>query len=86
MKEFGRLDEGGPYTPLAPKEHGLLGRIWALVASNWDLHEPAPAFRKGPFFVVEAAPPRPACHRWFKNIPTKHFYMKPWTFSEVLRV
>jgi len=31
VKEFGRLDDGGPYTSLAPKEHGLsvvLGRLW----------------------------------------------------------
>ena len=60
-------------------------RIWALVDSNNDLLEPAPIFRvRGPFFVIEAAS-RWNSFEWAKKVYRRHFYMKTWTFSEVLQ-
>ena len=61
-------------------------RIWALVDSSQLLSEPAPIFRaSGPFFVVEAASRR-SCFEWAERVHHRYFYMKTWTFSEVLQV
>jgi len=75
--------------PDAHMELGLppfnTGRVWALVDSNNILDKPAPVFRWGdPFFVVNAASPRQPHLEWTKKINSQRFYMKPWTFSEVL--
>jgi hypothetical protein len=62
------------------------GRIWALIDSNQDLVEPTGVFSTGrPFFVVEAANPRPARLQWLKRLNSQDFYMKRWSFSEVLQ-
>jgi hypothetical protein len=61
-------------------------RIWALVDSNNSLSDPAPMFHAGrPFFVVEAVPPRRPRFEWAKEVYFQHFYMKTWTFPEVLQ-
>ena len=61
-------------------------RIWALVDSNDRLIEPAPIFRtRGPFFVVESTSPRQPHLKWPKKVPSRRFYMKTWTFSEVIK-
>ena len=85
MKEFTQLHNMSPYSSLWGDD-GHLGRIWALVDSNRDVQEPASIFRRGPFFVVQAASPRPMRRDWTKGIQSEDFYMKPWTFSEVLQV
>ena len=67
-------------------EPGNTGRIWALIDASQRLEEPAPIFRGGkPFFVVEAASPRSKRFEWARKITYQVFYMKRWTFSEVLR-
>lgn len=61
-------------------------RIWALVHSNNLLPLPAPAFlKRGPFFVVEAASPSRDRFKWANRVSSERFYMKAWTFSEVLK-
>ena len=37
------------------------------------------------FFIVQAASPRPNRVRWAKKAGDKRFYMKRWSFSEVLQ-
>ena len=67
-------------------EPGNTGRIWALIDASQRLEEPAPIFcEEVPFFVVEAASPRPKRFKWARKITYQVFYMKPWTFSKVLR-
>ena len=61
-------------------------RIWALVDSTEFLVEPTGVFKPAEtFFVVEAAFPRASCLKWFRKFPAEMFYMKRWTFSEVLQ-
>ncbi|KAF9648100.1 hypothetical protein BDM02DRAFT_2349856 [Thelephora ganbajun] len=84
VKEFSRLENRSVYHPLS-SEHGPPGRIWVLVDSNRELHEPAPAFQGGFFFVVEASFPHPSHHRWIRDIRNICFYMKSWSFVEVLQ-
>ncbi|KAF9645194.1 hypothetical protein BDM02DRAFT_681763 [Thelephora ganbajun] len=85
VKEFTHLEDGPRYTPLESK-CGLPGRIWALVDSNRQLVEPAPVFQQGPSFVVKASSPRPVRHEWTRDIRSISFYMKSWSFTEVLQV
>ena len=82
--EFADLKHGSNYTRLAPKGKPL-GRIWALVDSNKEFLVPAPIFTNGPFFVVHVEPPRPTQDKWTKNVRTQLFYMKLWSFPEVLQ-
>ncbi|KAF9648091.1 hypothetical protein BDM02DRAFT_3187371 [Thelephora ganbajun] len=84
VKEFSRLENRSVYHPLK-SEHGPPGRIWVLVDSNRELHEPAPAFQEGFFFVVEVSSPRPSRHEWIRGIRSMSFYMKSWSFMEVLQ-
>jgi len=63
-----------------------LHRIWALVDFNDVLHTPAPVFRGGPFFVVQAASPRPTGRECTRGLQVRFFYMQSWLFSEVLQV
>ena len=71
--------------------YGLLtssgsGRIWALVDSNPDLAKPTGVFATGRlFFVVQAASPRPQRVQWLDAVDSQRFYMKGWSFSEVLQ-
>jgi len=82
VKEFSGLGDGPTYNPLKPaREHGAAGRIWVLV----DSYEPDLAFTEGPFFILQAASPRPARHHWTRKVPVNFFYMKPWSFSEVIQ-
>jgi len=86
VKKFSMLGDGPSYNRLKPApEHGAAGRIWALVHSNQEPYAPDSAFTDGPFFVVQAASSRPAQHRWTRKVPVNFFYMKPWSFSEVLQ-
>jgi len=84
VKEFQHPGGVASYTPLR-SGRGPPGRIWALVDSNWRVQEPAPVFQGDPF-VVEATSPRPACHEWTRRVRFNFFYMKPWSFAEVLQV
>lgn len=87
MVEFSQLNRGSAYFDLQPKD-GPDSRIWALVNSNRDLDGPSSVFRDGPFFVVEAEASfeHPARRDWTDYVPHKSFYMKPWTFAEVIQV
>ena len=85
MKEFADLHSPAAYSPLGPGDDGPLGKIWALVASDWHVREPAYIFQKGRFFVVEAAPPGPTLRRWTRKHRCEDFYIRPWSFSEVLQ-
>ena len=88
------LHEGGVHEfalPMSNECYGRLrssghSRIWALVDSNQSLTRPAGVFIHGlPFYVVEAAPP---CHprlQWLRKVNSEYFYMKGWSFSEVLQ-
>ena len=72
------------YYGLTPDEPS--GRIWALIDANQFLSQPAPCFRAGnPFFVVEVAS-RQSRFEWANKVHHQHFYMRTWTFSEVLQV
>ena len=85
VSQFRHLDMIEPYVDFESSSGGP-GRIWALIDANENLAEPAPIFRSNtPFFVVEAASPRPKRFEWARKSPYQMFYMKIWTFSEVLR-
>lgn len=76
--EFGQQEIRAFYTTLEGTGDPL-SRIWVLV----DLIQPAGAFLDcGPFFVVAAASQR---LQWTKKTISYSFFMKPWTFSEVLQ-
>jgi hypothetical protein len=61
-------------------------RIWALVDSDGLLVVPTGVFNPaGTFFVVQAASPRAPSLKWSRKFAAKMFYMKRWTFSEVLQ-
>lgn len=64
-----------------------LSRIWMLVDLNQNLTQPTGAFNEpGPFFVVVATSPRRDRFQWVKKLDSRFFfYMKPWSFSEVLQ-
>jgi hypothetical protein len=84
VKEFVDLKCASAYCDLG-SEADPLGRIWALVDCNSELEAPAHIFRDGPFFVVSAASPSPARQKWSRDVRSQLFYMKPWSFSEVLQ-
>jgi hypothetical protein len=77
---------GVPTTKLEPEfEHAALGRIWALVDSNFDLVQPAPALR-GPLLRRRSGVSSSRTRPVDQALPHNVFCMKPWTFSEVLQV
>jgi len=83
--KFGRKATKIDYTTLEGTDDPL-SRIWVLVDSNQHLVHPSEPFSDcGPFFVVVAVSP---CNRfhWSKKAISFSFFMKPWTFSEVLQV
>ena len=84
VKQLGRPNSGAAYVLLLSRG-APLRRIWALVDAARDLAEPAGALVTGPFFVVETTSPRHPRFNWAKGIRTETFYMKPWSFSEVLQ-
>ena len=85
VSQFLNLDDTLSFAGLRFRPHSL-ARIWALVDSNNRLIEPAPIFRmRGPFFVVEATSPRQPRIEWTKKVCSRRFYMKTWTFSEVIK-
>jgi len=85
--EFNHLTHDPLYSTLGgmDREGSPPDRIWALVDSRHESLESADIFRDGPFFVVEAASPHPVHQRWANRTPVKYFYMKPWSFAEVLQ-
>ena len=86
MKVFSQLRNGLVYNSLLPKgDGGSIKRIWALVDPNQELPEPTGVFQMGPFFVVEATPSYPSRFDWTRRDRTENFYMKPWSFEEVLQ-
>ena len=61
-------------------------KIWALVDSNTRLKEPPGTFTDwSPFFVVQAASPHPDRVEWTNKVASTPFYMKRWSFAEVLQ-
>jgi len=83
--EFGRLSQGALYSSLEDTSNPL-SRIWMLADSGADLVEPARTFRaRGPFFVVVAASPRSDRIGWTRKTKYYYFYMKPWSFSELIQ-
>ena len=86
VREFANLEDDSTYSKLKPKDR--LGEIWVLVCTSGDLEdleEPAPIFTNHAFFVVHAASPGSEHHEWTHYVRTQRFYMKPWSFSEVLQ-
>ena len=86
--------ETGVHEFKLPKSNEIYGRlpssgdrkVWALVDSNQSLEVPAGVFTHGPpFFVVEAASPRSPRLHWLRKVNYEPFYMKRWSFSEVLQ-
>ena len=64
---------------------GPPGQIWALVDSNPRIPVPAAAFQSQIFFVVEAVPFSPLHLEWTDSFTARRFFMKTWTFLEVLQ-
>ena len=61
-------------------------RIWALVDTNPDLSEPGKIFRHNkPFFIVDATSPRSNHLELLDQVAQKAFFMKPWSWSEILQ-
>jgi len=85
VSRFEFINNNIPYLSLRVP-HYSTGRIWALVDSSQTVVKPAPLFQYGsPFLVVEAAPPFQPRLEWTKKVISQYFYMKLWTFSEVLQ-
>lgn len=85
VSKFRTLDESLSFAKWRTPPHSL-AKIWAFIDSNNRLSQPALIFRmKGPFFVVEAVSPRPHRLDWVSKVYFERFYMKTWTFSEVLK-
>jgi len=87
VSEFQHIDDPSYFEGLFPTS-GPAGRIWILVDSNDRLFKPAPIFRMcgGPFFVVEAVS---ACQKrkdWTTRLLADLWYMKIWSFAEVLQL
>ena len=81
--QFTDLENKEAYSPLVSSGPG---RIWALVDSNQDLVKPTGVFNTGGlFFVVQAAAPLLPRLQWLKAVNSQSFYMKRWTFSEILQ-
>jgi len=60
-------------------------RIWVIVDTKLSLPEPAGIFRfPGTFFVVNATFRSHFCE-WSDEVDTRWFYMKPWSFSEIIQ-
>ena len=60
-------------------------KIWVLVDSNRYAAEPATVFQSDIFFVIETVPFSAPYLQWMDGRAACHFFMKPWTFSEVLQ-
>ena len=84
--EFTHLDWHPGYDVLFFPPDARPSRIWALFDSNPLLPEPASIFRYfSAFFVVDAAPPCSHYTDWLSKVGYEEFYMKTWTFSEVIK-
>lgn len=83
VRELSSIHQIVPYALLGlPKP----SRIWALVDSNSGLFQPTGAFTDwSPFFVVQTASPHKRRTGWHHKANSEYFYMKRWTFSEVLQ-
>ena len=84
VKQLGQPNSGAAYAAFLSWDHPFR-RIWALVNADEDLFEPSRALRTGPFFIVDSTPPHRPYFNWIINLRSKTFYMKPWSFSEVLQ-
>jgi len=60
-------------------------KIWALVDSNELITVPAHIFQVKSFFVVEAVRFSIPLILWMDHSAPRRFFMKPWSFSEVLQ-
>jgi hypothetical protein len=60
-------------------------KIWALVDSNQYAAEPATVLQSDIFFVIGAVPFSAPYLQWIDGRAACHFFMKPWSFSEVLQ-
>ena len=77
------LNPDVPNPSLGLRSLSRSARIWVLVDSNQQVSNPALIFcNRGPFFVVEAKSPPRQCP---KENTFSTFYMKTWTFPEVLQ-
>jgi hypothetical protein len=87
VTEFTHLKNHPNYRTLRFPPHKRSSRIWVIIGSNPDLLEPAWIFRSpdAPFFVVDAVSGRSDHFGWLDRISHENFYMKPWTFSEVIQ-
>lgn len=85
VKQFGQPNSGAAYAAFLSRDHPFR-RIWALVDTNQYLPEPSPAISTGPFFVIEVTSRHQPHLGWVKNLRRETFYMKLWSFSEVLQV
>jgi hypothetical protein len=87
VSEFTHLENHPNYRTLRFPPHKRSSRIWATIDPNPDLLEPAWIFRSpdAPFFVVDAVSGRFDHFGWLDKIAHESFYMKPWTFPEVIQ-
>jgi hypothetical protein len=62
-------------------------QIWALVGMDPLLEEPAGIFKfPKTFFIINSTSPHSENPGWLKRTNHSYFYMKPWTFSEIIQV
>ena len=63
-------------------------RIWALFDPSPDAPQPAALLTStsSPFFIVQAASPRSDYNDWHNKLGPRYFYMKPWSFLELVQV
>ena len=85
--ELTHLSGHPEYLALSFPPNACPSRIWAIVDSNPLLPEPAGIFSYfSAFFIVDAMLPQSPHHtRWLSKTGHKWFYMKPWSFSEVIQ-
>ncbi|KDQ07448.1 hypothetical protein BOTBODRAFT_48814 [Botryobasidium botryosum FD-172 SS1] len=59
---------------------------WALVDSGLSVNQPAPflSYPSSPYFIIQAASPRPGRMDWQKYKHAKMFYMRPWDWEEIV--
>jgi len=60
-------------------------RIWAFINTGPLLPEPGEIFKNPETFFVVTATHR-SNSKWFSKVDYTQFFMKPWSFSEIIQV
>ena len=86
VNEFEQLANPGPYAKFDSRFHDPHENIRTFVDSNTVLIQPDGIFtERTPFFVVETLSHRNVRLEWMKETTSQVFYLKPWTFPEVVQ-